>query len=292
MYDAEKIHLFIRLAETGSFHRTAQSMHVSPSKLSRVIQALEADIGTTLFARNNRHVALTADGEAFLAFAREESKRWDTFRDRLQSRREHLSGTVSIYCSVTASYSFLYDILAAFRERYPLIQVKLHTGDPADAIERVHSGHEDIAVAAKPSQLPRSLTFKQFDRSPLKFFTAKGDTQFTPQYQNEGKRAWSQIPMILSERGLARQRLNQWFVDQGITPNIYAEVSGNEAIVSMVSLGCGIGLVPQIVVDNSPLAERVEPFCAQAELDTYEVGACVQSRRLQSPLVKALWDLI
>lgn len=98
--------------------------------------------------------------------------------------------------------------------------------------------------------------------------------------------------MIVSEKGLARERLNQWFRKQNISPNVYAQVSGNEAIVSMVSLGFGIGLVPKIVMENSPLKNNVKVFSHQPELEPYEVGVCVLERRLKSPIVEAFWSQI
>ena len=54
--------------------------------------------------------------------------------------------------------------------------------------------------------------------------------------------------MILSETGLARERFDAWCHTRGIKPRLYAQVAGNEAIVSMVGLGFGIGVVPQIVL--------------------------------------------
>src|SRR5690625_6778091 len=72
--------------------------------------------------------------------------------------------------------------------------------------------------------------------------------------------------MIISAEGLARERFDQWCRQQNLQPNIYAEVKGNEAIVSMVSLGFGVGLVPKIVLNNSPLADRVELLPEQPDL--------------------------
>ena len=288
----EKLHLFIQLAETGSFNRCAQQQHISASKLTRIVQAMEEELGVTLFIRDNRHVELSSEGELFLRFAREQLQNWETFSSNLQNRRGQLSGSVSIYCSVTASYSFLYEILAKARSDHPLIQIKLHTGDPADAIDRVNNGLEDIAIAAKPDLLPSSLSFKQFDTSPLCFVCAAEDDQFETLIEQHGDSAWPLIPMIVSERGLARERFNNWVNKKEFVPNIYSQVSGNEAIVSMVSLGCGVGLIPQIVLDNSPLSTRVKKFKVQPDIPPYEVGACVQTRRLKSPLVNALWQLI
>ncbi|WP_370977763.1 HTH-type transcriptional activator IlvY [Agaribacterium sp. ZY112] len=288
----EKLKLFIKLAEMSSFSRCAQQQHISASKLSRVIQSMEEELSVVLFERDNRHVELSNEGKRFLRFAREQLQRWETFSENLRSRSGELSGSVSIYCSVTASYSFLYDILAKFRAEQPLIQIKLHTGDSADALERVSKGQEDIAIAAKPQKLGAGLSFKQFDSSPLIFICSADDKRFEQELNKGSNSEWENIPMIVSERGLARERFNDWVQAKGFTPKIYSQVTGNEAIVSMVSLGFGVGLIPQIVVENSPLKDKVKEFKFQPDIEAYEVGACVQSRRLKSPLVNALWELI
>ena len=98
--------------------------------------------------------------------------------------------------------------------------------------------------------------------------------------------------MILPERGLARQRVDQWFSRRGVQPNIYAQVAGNEAIVSMVSLGFGVGVVPQIVLDNSPLADRVETVDIKPGLAPYEVGLVTPEKKLASPLISAFWQAL
>src|SRR5699024_9561659 len=102
--------------------------------------------------------------------------------------------------------------------------------------------------------------------------------------------AWHDVPMILSEEGLARQRTNQWFKTLGIRPRIYAQVSGNEAIVSMVSLGFGVGVAPRIVLDNSPLAARTRILDVRPALEPYEVGLFALEKRLNDPLIQAFWS--
>ena len=97
--------------------------------------------------------------------------------------------------------------------------------------------------------------------------------------------------MILSEAGVARSRVDDWLSEQGITPNIYAQVAGNEAIVSMVSLGLGIGVVPKIVLDNSPLVERIKILEVQPALRPYEIGLFTLTRSLKNPLIEAFWEL-
>jgi len=75
-----------------------------------------------------------------------------------------------------------------------------------------------------------------------------------------------------------------------VQANIYAQVAGNEAIVSMVSLGFGVGVVPQIVLDNSPLADTVRVLDIKPGLEAYEVGLFTLEKKLASPLINALWS--
>ena len=136
--------------------------------------------------------------------------------------------------------------------------------------------------------------------SPLVFIAANDSsivvpdssaTNNRPNNNGPGKKQWAEVPMILSESSLARSRVNQWFRDIRVNPRIYAQVAGNEAIVSMVSLGLGIGVVPKIVLDNSPLADRIRIVEVEPTLDPYTLGLVVLKKNLENPLVSAFWEL-
>ncbi|MGI9273636.1 MAG: HTH-type transcriptional activator IlvY [Endozoicomonas sp.] len=279
---------FLSLADTLHFGRASAACHISSSALSRSIQQLEESLGIKLFERNNRSVSLTREGRIFENYAREALIQWDAVRNELLSGAEELRGEISVYCSVTASYSFLYDILSRFRRNYPKVEIKLRTGDPEPAIEHVLSGKEDISIAARPDQLPGNLAFSSIGLSPL-VFIAPSDKSFSIPGSDE---QWSQVPMILPEKGVSRNRVNQWFSNKSIKPRIYAQVAGHEAIVSMVSLGFGVGVVPQIVLDNSPLADKVQVLDVKPWLAAYDVGICVLERKLKSPLIQAFWSML
>lgn len=202
-----------------------------------------------------------------------------------------LKGSLSMYCSVTASYSFLYDILSQFRPRYPGIEIKLHTGDPEPAIQRVLTEQEDLAIAAKPESLPTGLAFQQIAISPLVFIAPAVSPLSDHLYMKQlGAKEFEDIPMILQEKGIARQRLDAWFQTSSSKPKIYAQVAGNEAIVSMVSLGFGVGVIPEIVLNNSPLSDKVCVLNVQPALEPYDVGLCVLEKKLKNPLINALWS--
>jgi LysR family positive regulator for ilvC len=288
--DVRQLRQFLHLAEALHFGRASAASNVSPSALSRSIRQLETELGAVLFDRDNRSVTLTRQGETFLAWAREVLTGWDVVRHTLQEQSGDLQGEVSLYCSVTASYSFLFDLLGKLRRDHPRIELKLHTGDPEHAIGRVMAGSEDIAIGARPDALPAGLAFKPIARSRLVFIApARGPRLVDSGRRGPDPRQWAATPMILPESGLARQRADQWFRDLGVQPRIYAQVAGNEAIVSMVSLGFGVGVVPEIVLEASPLASQVSTLPLRPALAPYEVGLFTLEKKLRSPLIRAFW---
>jgi LysR family positive regulator for ilvC len=290
--DNRQLQQFVTLAETLHFGRASELCHVSASALSRSIRQLEDHVGVSLFDRDNRSVALTLQGRTFLEYARDALAQWDVLRHRLQEEAGELQGEVRMYCSVTASYSFLFELLSRFRQDHPRIEIKLHTGDAENAIAKVLSGEEDIAIGARPDVLPANLAFKSIATSPLVFIAAADSKDYGRLVDGQpDPELWSATPMILSESGLSRGRVDNWFAELGVQPNIYAQVAGNEAIVSMVSLGFGVGVVPRIVLDNSPLADRIRVLKIRPKLDPYEVGLFTTLKKLRSPLIEAFWAL-
>ncbi|OPX56291.1 LysR family transcriptional regulator, positive regulator for ilvC [Oceanospirillum multiglobuliferum] len=288
--DTRLLKHFLVLSETLHFGRASELCHISSSALSRSIKQLEDSLGVALFERDNRTVSLTREGVKFQRYARDALSHWDMIRNALLEEAQELQGELSMYCSVTASYSFLHDILRRFRSSYPKIEIKLHTGDPAPAPNRVLNGDEDIAIAARPDSLPSALAFKSIGLSPLLFIAPVDDPVLAPHVDKPIEEInWSEVPMILSEQGLARSRVDRWFSNKALKPNIYAQVAGNEAIVSMVSLGFGVGVVPKIVLENSPLADRVKVLPVTPTLPAYDVGVCVLQKKLKNPLIEAFW---
>jgi LysR family positive regulator for ilvC len=287
----KELQLFLHLSKSLNFARTSEACHVTPSSLSRVIQRLEAEVGTPLFERDNRHVALTEAGRAFREFADDSRNHWLALKEKLAQKDRHLTGEISLFCSVTASYSFLHDLLGRFRQQHPGIEIKLHTGDTALTLDRILSEQEDIGIAALPDNLPTSLSVQVLTTTPLVFIAPATLPQYAQDLVVGNEVQWARVPMILSESGLAREQVDRWFRQARIRPNIYAQVAGNEAIVSMVSLGFGVGLVPRLVVDNSPLAGRIRILEVEHGLAPFAIGVCVLQRKMSNPLIRAFWTL-
>lgn len=89
-----------------------------------------------------------------------------------------------------------------------------------------------------PEQLPSRIEFATISEIPLSVIAPLGISSFMDELQKE-QPDWNEIPFIVPESGTARDRANTWFKQMKIKPNIYAQIAGHEAIVSLVALGCG-----------------------------------------------------
>jgi LysR family transcriptional regulator, positive regulator for ilvC len=283
--DIRAIKIFAHLAHSLHFGRTSRACNLTPSALTRTIQRIEEELGTPLFRRDNRSVSLTPAGEIFKHYAEEAERRWQTLQRELTDD-ETLRGEISLYCSVTAATSILPPILRAFRHAHPGVQIKLQTGDAAEALDRLNNREAEVTIAALPEQLPPAVVFVELAQTPLVFIEpADGAESFT----GDGGIDWQRIPVILAERGLSRVRIDRWFKEKGIRPHIYAEVAGNEALLAMVSLGCGVGVVPGLVLEKSPLRDRVRIFEVTPTLTPFTIGACTLVKHLTNPVIRAFW---
>ncbi len=291
--DLRDLKLFLHLADTCHFGQTASMMHVSPSTLSRQIQRLESDIGHPLFLRDNRSVSLTESGERLKQFAQQTLLHYQQLRHSLDSLSPSLSGELHLFCSVTASYSHLPQILDRFRAEHPQVEIKLTTGDPAEAVAIVNSGDADLSIAGKAENMPASIDFKPLGQIPLLMIIPA--LPCPVQQLITESLDWSQLPFILPDRGPARRSADRWLRKQKISnPHIYATVAGHEAIVPMVAMGCGIALCPDVVLENSPESIRsrvrvLDNIDLGAPLD---LGICVQKKRLSEPLINAFWHVL
>ncbi|SET40203.1 LysR family transcriptional regulator, positive regulator for ilvC [Thalassotalea agarivorans] len=284
--------MFSHLAQHLHFGKTAEHFHLSPSTLSRAITRMEEELGVTLFARDNRSVALTQAGKTFEQFCLTQIEQWQLFQHGLNQQQARLTGKLHIYCSVTAAYSHLPSLLEKFRAQHPLVEIVLTTGDASDAIEQVAHQGADIAIAAKPDTIGNKLQFLPIAKIPMTIIAPKIACH-VHQLVNNQPIDWREIPFILPEHGPARKRFESWYRHKQLgKPTIYATVSGHEALVSMVALGCGVGIAPVVVVENSPVKDKVFEISDNNAIAPFELGLVHLRQQKDQPLINAFVEAL
>jgi LysR family positive regulator for ilvC len=288
MIEYESLRQFVELTRTLHFGRAARACHVSASALSRAVQRLEAQLETPLFEREHHKVTLTPAGESFRRHAMTVLEEWDRFEAERAGDRGALTGTVHVYCTVTAAQSIVPELIGRVRRAHPGIRVELATGYAADAIDQLRGGEIDVSIAALPDHLPAGVLSRVLTTTPL-VFVAPGEGPIHDATARD-RVDWSAVPLVLPAHGLAREYVDQWLARRSRAPTLYAAIEGHEAILALVALGCGVGVVPRLVLEQSALKGRLVEVAARPALRQFRIGLCVRERSLTNPLVAAVWE--
>lgn len=286
----QDLSIFLHLAESLHFARSAKAAGMSPSALTRFIQRLEEELGQPLFQRNRRSVSLTRAGEIFRDHARAQLAGHARLLEALAAESKAPTGELRIACTVTACHSVLPKLFARCRARYPGIHLQLSTSDAARCMQGLENDEVDLAVVPEPDRPPAELRFVRLAYTELSFIAPASDAELARRAKLGGNH-WNGLPVILPRRGLERERIDAWFDEQGARPDVYAEVDGNEAILAMVALGCGVGIVPELVRKDSPLRGRIEQVAVRRPPRGYHVSLCAKSRTLSRRTAGGLWEL-
>jgi LysR family positive regulator for ilvC len=289
MNEYEPLQQFVELTRTLHFGQAARACHVSPSTLSRSVQRLEQQLGESLFEREHHKVTLTPGGEQFRRHALAVLDEWHRYEQERAMHDGELSGTIHVYCTVTAAQSIVPDLLGRLRRSHPDIRIELETGYASDAIEQLRSGDIDASVAALPERLPTGIASRELTTTPVVFVAPTVDGPVRDLITRR-RIEWRTVPLVVPAHGLARDYVDDWLERRNIVPNVYAEIEGHEAILALVALGCGVGIVPQLVLENSALRDRITQLVVKPTLPPFHIALCVRERALTNPIIRALWS--
>lgn len=243
--DTRSLACFLAVAEGRHFRKAALALHMTQPTLSQRIRVLEDEVGTPLFLRDRRHVALTAAGEAFLEPARAALV---NARLAIRCAREAESGTVGrlrLGFTVIAFYGRLPAVVREFRAAYPEVAVEL--------VERNSPALEAALVA---DEIDIGVLHPPLERRELTRHALPGERLLLALPASHPLAALAEIPIAqLSDEALLvaprsigpvfHDRLLALFEGQGVTPRIAQEVTPMTTLAGLVAAGVGIGFVTE-----------------------------------------------
>jgi len=249
--ELRQLRYFVAVAEENHFGRAAARLHMTQPPLSQTIQALEASLGTPLFLRTKRSVALTAAGLALLPEARRILQQAAALPDLARRAASGESGLLSLSFVSTADYSVLPPLLREFRERYPQAQIDLREATTDVQIEDLMQGRIDAGLLIPPlhDKAKVELDYLTVLSEPLVLAAPEGVKALRGKTSVMLKTV-ADLPLIIFPRRIApafHDAILGCFRDAGLTPRIGQEAIQMQTIVGLVSAGMGIALVPQSV---------------------------------------------
>lgn len=150
MLDWDLIRSFLAVAENGTLAQAAEKLGVSQPTIGRHIDALEAELGLTLFSRGRHGMTPTEAGLSLIDDARDMRRGADHFALRAVGKAENVGGTVRITASEVVATFILPPIIAGFAQEEPDIEIELA---PSNTVENLLSRDADIAIRmVRPDQ--------------------------------------------------------------------------------------------------------------------------------------------
>lgn len=235
---------FVAVAEELHFGRAAERLHMSQQPLSRQIWHLESELGVQLFHRTKRRIQLTETGRAFLDQARQVlAKAEQAIQVARQVNRGEV-GRLGLGFSGFATYSVLPQILRAFRERFPDVELDLHEMTTSGQLQALQEQQIHLGFMIPPVN-DKTLS--------VKLIRQEAFVVVLPETHPLATQPEIALPALASEQFiLVSRHLEPGYYDQcislfqraGFSPKVIQKASQKQTILSLVAAGMGVSLAP------------------------------------------------
>lgn len=246
--ELHQLRYFCAVVDTHSFSRAALQCHVSQPSLSQQILKLEEELGARLFDRLGRTIRLTALGQTFLPRARAVLRELEVARGEVDEQKDSVGGTITIGVIPTVAPYLLPPHLVAFSRKFPQARVTVVEEITPVLLERLRAATIDLAILALPI---RGHEFETYPILSERIFAA------LPKHHHLARRHSLSLKDLRSEPFLLL-RDGHCFRDTAVAacdrarlhPQIVFESGQFSSLLSMVGVGMGVSIVPEMAIDK------------------------------------------
>ncbi|WGD29680.1 LysR family transcriptional regulator [Ancylobacter sp. WKF20] len=244
--DLHQLRCFVAVADELHFGRAARRMDLMPAAFGRHVQLLEESLGTRLFVRTTRSVALTDDGMSLLTDARTLLQAADTMALRFRERVRLNATTLRLGAVDTAAAGLVPMLLHDFRAQRPDVVVELVEDKTIGLLPRLLSGRLDLALIRPPTQLARQIELRHLLRESV-VVAVQSDHALAGR-ACVTVHELADEPLIVPNRRLrphSHDLTIKLFAQEGLRPIITQVAGEKQTIVGLVAAGLGVALVPR-----------------------------------------------
>jgi len=246
-FRADRLGAFVAVAHEGGFSRAARALGRTQSSLSQAVALLEADLGEALFVRDGRTTHLTEAGRVLLAHAERAFAELAAATAELAALRDLTAGTLALGASDTFATYLLPPVFAAFRSRYPDVDLRLDNRPSPAIADLVAARTLDLGVVSLP--LPAAVAA----RVRVESLALQRDVVIVPPAHALARTRRVTLdrlasePLLLLDRSTAtRAYLDAGFAARALRPRVRMEMSSVEVLKRLVELGFGVSVVPAL----------------------------------------------
>lgn len=233
---------FLAVARAGSFRGAASVLALSQPALSQQVKELESELGTPLFDRLGRSVALTEAGRLLQGYATRVFSTLDDARASIAELTGLTRGSLLIGASTTPGAYLLPALIARYRNRYPGINVALRIANSREIEARVGQGEMDLGIVGGHLSEANEICIQAKLRDELVLIVPPSHPfarrrEIRPELLRKER-------LILREPGSATRHVTEQALKKArIAPAETIELEHTEAIKRAVIAGLGLSVV-------------------------------------------------
>jgi DNA-binding transcriptional LysR family regulator len=248
--DFSDLETFLAVAESSSFSRAGERLHLTQPAITKRIQALETSLDSRLFDRIGKQVALTHAGRLLLPRARTLLAGLADTRKLLHNLNDQVSGSLKLATSHHVGLHRLAPVLKAFSDGYEEVQLDIRFEDSEAAHELIRRGDSELAVVTLDPQGSTTLDYLPLWDDPLCFIVADDHPLAAAGQVALGELAG--YPVILPGLATYTGRIvHELFADQQIELSSHLSTNYLETISMLVGIGLGWSVLPASMVTGN-----------------------------------------
>lgn len=235
-------YVFHMVAKSGNISHASKELFISQPAVSKAITKLEEALGTTLFVRNSRGVKLTDAG--ILLYEHTQSA-FDTLKkgeEDIKRIRDLHMGHIRIGCSTTLCKYLLLPYLKGFVQENPHIKVTIQCQSTFHTLKLLDNKVIDIGLVGMPDPL-LPLTFMPIGETEDIFVATKSYLDNLKLREENPDIFQSANIMLLDEKNISRQYIEEYFVHNHIEPSQRLEVSNMDLLIEFAKTSLGVACV-------------------------------------------------
>lgn len=282
--------IFYVVANTQNISKAAKKLYISQPAVSKSIQKLEETLDCRLFSRSSRGVQLTEEGTIVYESVRAAFETLATGEEKLKQFQELGAGHLRIGVSTTLCKYVLLPYLRTFIHQHPHIRISISCQPTNETLRMLETNQIDIGLIGKPADV-KQMHFDFVEEIEDIFVSTEEYIHNLSLRGIEPDKIFENSTlMLLDQKNLSRQYIDQYFMLHQINVSDIIEVSNMDLLIDFAKIGVGIACVIKRFVEKELADGTLLELSLASPIPTREIGFVFADHRAQSQAVETFID--
>lgn len=260
--EVKQIESFYWVGKLGSFSAAAQYLNTTQPNISTRIQALERELGASLFDRSARQIHLTSAGRDLAPLAEEVIRAISAMKARARGGNA-LAGRIRLGVTNTVAHTWLADLIKRVQADHPAVDIDFHVDTNATLRKRFAEHSIDLLVCTE--QIREAGYASEFLFQSGFEWVAPMDMDIEPEPVSAQRLAEQRIITYPTGSDL-HKRVVDYFRQDGLSPDRMSGSNSLPAMLSMVAGSAGICAIPSVILADQGQAPRIRRLTVERRL--------------------------